>query len=222
VRQVHDVDIIADARAVAGGIVIPKNDGFCALADGGFGDDGYEVVSYVAGRLANEGAGVCTGGVEVTQDNTLERGRTAQHVENNVLAHLLGAGVGRLGFLPRCAFGDGQLFDVAIYGAGGGENNIWDIELCHAIEEIEEAVEVIAKVEERFFNGFADGFEGGEVNDAGDVGVVVEYLFSRAEIGEVNGIVVDALAGDGLNAVEGAFVGVDKIVYGDNFKAVFD
>lgn len=67
IHQVHDVDIVTDAGAIRGVVVIAKYAEEGALTMGDLGDIGHEVVGDAVGALTNEAAGVGPYRVEVAQ-----------------------------------------------------------------------------------------------------------------------------------------------------------
>jgi hypothetical protein len=62
--EIDHVDEVAEAGAVLGGIVVAEDGQALALADGGLGDEGDEVVGNAAREFADEGARVCADGVK--------------------------------------------------------------------------------------------------------------------------------------------------------------
>jgi hypothetical protein len=92
--------------------------------------------------------------------------------------------------------------------------------LGHTLQEVEEAEHIVAIVMEGFLDGFSDCFEGGEMDDALDIGVFEEYAAQAFQITEVGGVVKDLLCGDLFDSVEYRCPGVGKVVHRDGGIAV--
>ena len=67
--KVYDVDIIPDACAVFGGIVIAEHIEVVELAYGNLWDIGHEVIGNTVGVLTDESAYVCADGVKVAKEH---------------------------------------------------------------------------------------------------------------------------------------------------------
>ena len=70
--QVHDVDVVAHAGAVGGGVVVAEDVDFFQLADGDLGDVRHQVIGDAVGVLADEAGLVGTDGVEVPQQGHVQ------------------------------------------------------------------------------------------------------------------------------------------------------
>ena len=71
--KVYDIDVVADAGTVGGVVVVTEYAQFLADADCGLGEVRDEVLRNTVGELADFSRRVCPDGVEVTEDDALER-----------------------------------------------------------------------------------------------------------------------------------------------------
>ncbi len=63
--EVDDVDVVAEAGAVGGCVIVAEDIKLGEFAGGNFHDVGYEVVGDTVGVLAEETGGVVADGVEI-------------------------------------------------------------------------------------------------------------------------------------------------------------
>lgn len=117
--QVHDVYIVADATAVAGGVVAPENRKLSAQASRSLRENGHHVVSARLRVLADEVARVRASGIEVAKQDDAEVGVGFGCVAKNLFADLFGSGVGAFGGGQRRIFSHRQGFGIAINRARG-------------------------------------------------------------------------------------------------------
>ena len=105
--KVYDVDEVAQAGAVGGGIVVAEDIQAGTFPHCGLGDEGHQVVGDAARQFADQGAGMCADGVEVPQQDALDCTAAGLHrVAEDILAHLLGVAVRGGGGLAGCLFGN--------------------------------------------------------------------------------------------------------------------
>ena len=131
--EVDDVDVVADAGSVGGIVVITEDTELLADADSGLGEVRDEVLGNAIGHLSDDGGGMRADGVEITQEDGLD-GRTAGHgVLDDFLVDLLGVAIGGLGLLDGRFLCGGELVGLTIDGAGGGEDDAFDIVLRHQL-----------------------------------------------------------------------------------------
>ena len=221
VGQVGDVDVVPHAAAVAGVVVVAEDGHLAPLAGGHLGDDGHEIGGLVAGVLADFSAGVGAGGVEVAQQDGAEVGEGRAGVVEDVLADLLGAGVGALGLFAGGFLRYRQLVGVAVDGAAATEDQVTVALAAQPLDDVEQAVEVIAVVGQGLVDAVAHGLESGEVDGAVEV-VLGEELAGGLGVGQVGDVVRHPLAGDGFDAVQDARLGVVVVVRADDGEAVLE
>ena len=112
-REVLDVDVVADAAAIRGGVVAAEDLYLLELAAGDLADDGHEVVGNAFGVFANSAAGVRADGIEVTQDADAPAALRARQVKEHLLDHGFAVAVG-VGGLDAFLLGDGYALGVAV------------------------------------------------------------------------------------------------------------
>lgn len=172
--QIHHVDIVAHAGAIAGGVVVAVDAQFFQLAHCHLGNERHQVVGDAVRVLTDLAAFVGAGGIEVAQDGDapvrLGTVQVAQHVFDVQLARAVG-----VGGAEREVFANRHAGRVAVDGGRRAEHDAGDVGALHGLQQAQAAEDVVVVVVERFSNRFADGFEAGEV-DHGVNGVGVEQL----------------------------------------------
>jgi len=205
-RDVEDVDVIADAGAVGSGIVVAKNGDVGGAGLDSLQNQGNEMRFMAAGFAAIAGG---AGDVEITEGDVIQAGVTAI-VGEDVFKGELGFAVGIDGQFGM-VLGDGDDVGLAVDGAGGREDEVLDAMAKHGVDEEDAAgdvgdVERAGVVDGFFYEGFA-----GEVHYGVD-GMAAEDFVEGGGIGEV-GLVEESLRGDG-----GA-VAFAEVVEGDDVDA---
>ena len=193
VCQVGDVDVIADAGAVVGGVVVAEDFDGVATAEGhvederdqvGFGLVGLTLLDDAASLAAGFG---CSGYVEVAQ-----RGR-AQAVDpvepvKDVFDEELGFAVG-VGGLEGGCLGDRNCLGLAVNGGGGAEDEAFGAAGEDGFEQGQGGSSVVPEIDFRFLHGFAGFDEGGEVENAvkggSGGGGGAEKAFDPGAVGDV-------------------------------------
>ena len=123
VGQIGDVDVVADAGAVGGGIVVAVDADGGAAAQGHIEDEGNQMGLGFVGFAAGDAAGAfgCAGHIEVAQGGEAEAMNAVKPGEH-VFDQQLGFAVS-IGGLEAGIFSDGNGFRLAIDGGGGGEDD---------------------------------------------------------------------------------------------------
>ncbi|KAG1248726.1 hypothetical protein G6F65_019463 [Rhizopus arrhizus] len=93
-RQVHDVQIVAHARAVGRVVIVSEHAQERLPAHRHLGDEGKQVVGQVAGAFTDQPAGVRADGIEIAQRDRTESRRRRADIAQHFLHHQLGAAVG--------------------------------------------------------------------------------------------------------------------------------
>ena len=88
-RQVDDVDVVAHAGAVRGGVVVAEHPQPRQLPDRDLRDEGQQVVRDAVRVLADPAAGVRAHRVEVAQDRDVPRRAERYQVAEDLLDHQL-------------------------------------------------------------------------------------------------------------------------------------
>ena len=93
-RQVHDVDIVANAGSVRRVVVIAEDAQLGPDPGGRLREVGHEVLRRTCGAFADLGRGVCADGVEVAQQDGAEGGTGMDRVADDLLVDLLRVAIG--------------------------------------------------------------------------------------------------------------------------------
>ena len=200
--QVHDMDVVADAGAVGGGVVIAEDMDLFQLAHSHLGDVGHEVVGDAVGVLADEAGLVGADGVEVAQQSHVQGRVSLADIGEDALGHGLGGAVGVGGGTHGEVLGDRHTGGVAVDGGGRAEHEVVAVVPAHHIQDDQRAVEVIVVVFDGLGHALADGLIGCELDDRRDVGTLGEDLLHILVFGHIGLIEAEVLAGDLLDAVE--------------------
>ena len=139
-------------------------------------------------------------GVEVTQQDGLHLRIGLDCIADDLFADLFGIAIGGFGRLDRVGLPYGRVFGLAVYGAGGGKDQHPAL-LPEALQNVEQAHQVVPVVQQRFLNRFADGFRRGEVDGSGN-GVSVEKLANLSGVFQVDLFEGRTDAGNALDAVD--------------------
>ena len=216
--EVDDVDVVAEASAVVGCVIVAEDIEFGEFAGGNFHDVRHEVVGDTVGVFAEETGGVVADRIKVAKSDDVEFGVGGGEVFEDFLNHVFGFAVG-IGELDAGRHGFDALFDalVAIDGGRRGEDEVFDIVGLHGLEEIESAGDVVVVIAERLFDGFGDGFEPSEMNDEVEMSAG-EDLVEGFAIEEVDFVEGGLGAGDLGDSVEDFLLAIDEIV--DDFDGV--
>jgi hypothetical protein len=94
--------------------------------------------------------------------------------------------------------------------------------LLHGAQKGDAAADIDAVVLERDLAGLADGLEGGEVNDAVDLGVFGKDFVEGSLVCDVDLVKGGALAADELDAIDGDLGRVVEIIDNDDIVAVLE
>ena len=164
--QVLHVDVIPDAGAVGGGVMIPEDADVIPLAEGGFHHQRDEVGFGVV-ILADARLGIGAGGIKVAQRHIPDVIRPVAPLEHIFDGQLGGAvGVGGLGAV---ALLDGLLFRLAVGGGRRGKDDIFYAVSTHGRKQRNGSRHVIPVVFEGLPDAFAHEGAGGKIDDAVDV-----------------------------------------------------
>ena len=218
-REVHDVDIVAHARAVRRVIVVAKDAQALAAADGRLRDIGHEVVRHAARVLADEAARVRADGVEVAQQH--DRPARVGHdiVAQDLLADVLRPAIG-----IRAVAGAGRLVERHLIVAGvhrrrRGENDLPYAVVTHRLAERDRRAEVVVVVFQRHLHRLAHGLEAREMNDAVDL-LLGENAVEPGAVAHVHLIKFQRPARDLFDPSARLCAAVDEIVHHDDIHAL--
>ena len=163
--EVEDVDVVADAGAVGGGVVVAEDgESWDFPGDGHEGardEVGFGFVVFADGGVIGAAAGI-----EVAEHDVVDAAGV-DAVEEDAFEHEFAHAVGVDGCLG-VGFVHGDEDGVAVGGAGGGEDELAGVVALHGFEQRERGGEVVAVVFERIRDRFADEGVGGEVEDGFD------------------------------------------------------
>ena len=190
-REVEDVDVVADAGAVGGLVVGAVDFDMILLAEGDFEDVGDQVGfdPVILAKFLR-----CPGGVEVAERGEGQAVDFFIPTEHGLEHELrLAVGVDRAlgeGFVERHAVGNAE------GRAGGGEDEFFDAGLHGHVEEVDAAGDIVAEVFRGIGHRLADEGVRGEVHD-GFGFRLLEGVAENGAVGEVALVEVRARV-DGL------------------------
>ena len=178
-REIDDVDIIANAGAVRRGIVGAVNFALRRLAQRDF-EDVRDEMGFDPVMLAVFAAG--TGGVKIAERDEF-KAKDLLIPEQHLLEHELGFAVGINRALGEI-FCHGHAIRRTIRGAGGTENEFADFVLDGGFEQFETRGDVVAKIFAGVLHRFANECMSGEVNNGFGLGFF-NGAISRGGIAEI-------------------------------------
>ena len=164
--QIGDVDIVPDAGAVLGGVVVAENGDLLPLAVGHLEDQG-DQMGLRGVRLANGSGGMSAAGVEVPQGHIPQAmgpagpGHHLLHGQLGLAVAVGGDGLVRLQ--------DGDPLRLAVGGGGGGEHDLVHPVGHHGLQQTDGAAQVVVIVLQRIAHGLAHLGGGGKMDDALDL-----------------------------------------------------
>ena len=205
------MDIVTDAGAVVGIVVIAVDTQVLPAADGHLGDIGHQVVGHTTGIFADVTAFMGADGIEVAQQHDSPFLIRKSHAGEDLLSHILGPAVrvgaaAGTGGLPQ-----GHFIVGSIHGGGGGENDILHAHLFHDLGQHQGGIQVVIIILPRDGHGFAHGLQAREMNDAADL-IFRENFAQQRFITDITFVKFQTLSGELLHTVQALRVGIAQIV----------
>lgn len=234
--KVHNVDVVADGGAVAGGVVVAENEELVTVTCGNLAEEREQVVWNALGVLAHDTSGVSAAGVEIAQESAVPLlirlagllksvALSVDLVGDDILDDGFGASVG-VGRANRAVLRDRNHVleprGIAVDSSAGREDDVGDVVLLHGTHERDGAADVYAVVFERDLTRLTNGLEGGEVDDRVNGWVLLEDLVESGLVSDVELVEVGAAAADELDTVESDLGRVVERVDNDNVVTVLE
>ena len=216
-RQVADVDVVAHASAVVGGVVVAVHGQPGPPAHGHLRYERHQVVGHPARVFADQAAAVRAHRVEVAQHGGPPQRVGLAQVLQHLLAHQLGLTV-RVGGGQRGRFGNGQRLRVAIHRGAAAEDEALHALLLHGRAHGEQAAQVVGVVGQRLCGGFAHGLERCKVHRGVDA-VALQQRGHGRRVADVGFLKNRCLATQGLQALQDVRRAVGKVVHAHHLKA---
>lgn len=171
--EIENVDVVTDASAVWRIVVITEDEELLSLARGDLCEQGKEVEGNTLGVFAHEAGGVGTSGVEVAKDGSVPllgllliasllggHALSGNHILDGVLNGNLGMTVGICG-VKRAVLRNGdhvlEAGRIAIDSRRRREDDLVDIMLDHALEEVDRTTNIDAEVLKWLLHRFTNG-----------------------------------------------------------------
>ena len=162
-----DVDVVADAGAVGGGIVVPKHGEMWSLAHRHLLDVRHQVVRDPLRVLADHPRRVRAHRVEVAQQAHVPLGPRRGEVAEDLLVEELRVAV-RVRRPRREALGHGHRRRIAVHGRRRREDDVADAGVVHRLEQVERSLDVDLVVHQRLRDALAHCLQPGEVDHRAD------------------------------------------------------
>ena len=115
--KVNNIDIIANAGTVGSVIVVAEHCQLRTQPCGSLCQERHQILRHPVGQLAYVSRRVSAYGVEIAQQDALERSARCYHILNNFFRNLLRGPVRRCGMLYRSRFVYRVLVRLAVNGA---------------------------------------------------------------------------------------------------------
>ena len=163
--QIIDINVITNSRTIRSIVIISEytqaltNTG-CSLCN-----ERDQVHRYPFGQFTNQRRRMRSNRVEITQCNTEELRISVNRIPQNIFADLFGISIRRCCRLARSLLSYRQYIRLSIYGTWGWEDNIAHPFVSHQLQNRNQRLEVIAIVEQRFFDRLTDSLWGGKMDN---------------------------------------------------------
>ena len=214
------MDVVADAGAVVGIVVIAVDAQEFPAADGNLGDVGHQVVGNSPGIFADTAGDVGADGIEVTQQNNAPLLVGMGHAGKDLLGHILGPAVGVGAVAGLACLPQRHHIVTGIDGGRGGEDDLLAANLFHDLGQHQGGVQVVVIVTPGLGNGFANSLQTGEVDDSSDL-IFCKDPAQQGLVSDIALIEFDLLAGELFHPVQALGVGVAEIVDHNDTIAAF-
>ena len=215
--QVHHVDVIPDAGAVGGGVIVAEHMELLQPTGGHAGDIWQQIIGDALGQLTDQAGGVGADGVEIAQQHHRQLRVGGGLIPEDLLNHIFRPAVG-VGAAGGHLLGKGDALRYAVDRGGGTEHDGVDVVVGHGLQQRQGGVQIIAVVFQRQLHRFAHGLEAGEVDDGVEI-VLLEHLLQRGTVGHVHPVKGRGAAGDAADAVRYVRGAVAEIVGNDHVIA---
>ena len=220
--QVHHMNIIPDAGAVGGIVVVAIDVELFQLAHRHLGDIGHQVVGDAVGVLADQAALMGADGIEIPQQGHIQRGVCCAVIGENALLEELGGAVGIGGAAGGEILPDGHGGRVAVHRGGGGKHKVLHTVGPHGLEQVQRADQVVGIVLQRFADALSHGLEPGEVHHGVNLRVLGKEGLHLLQIAQLRLDKGDLLPHDLLHPADRLLTGVIKIVRHNDIIARLD
>ena len=153
------MDVITNARAVHGIVLIAVNAQIRELPEQGAGDVGGKVVGgLLTAVLADEPGGMRADGVEVAQRGKAEVVALPREIMQEQLVEILAEPIRAADLADNIALAVRHGFGRAVHRCRGGEHQLVHLMLFHCVEKMEGRRQVGVEISSGVFNGLRDGF----------------------------------------------------------------
>ena len=209
--EVDDVDVVADAGAVGGVVVVAEDLQLLPAADGHLGDERHQVVRDALRVLTDAPGPVGAHGVEVAQEADRPAVVGGGDVGEHLLDHQLRAAVrvGRLSGRRVLAHRDGG--GIAVDRGRRREHDGPAADRVHRPDEVQRAAHVVAVVADRLGHRLTDRLEPGEVDD-GVGSQLVERRAERRLVEEIDDVEGRGATGELAGPLDRRRLGVGQVV----------
>ena len=216
--QIHNMDIVSDAGAVMGVIVIAVDAQEFPAADGNLGDVRHQVVWDTTGIFTDAAGIVSTDGVEVAQQDDGPLRICSRHTGQDLLGHVLGPAV-RVGAIAGAgSLAQGHLVVTGIDSSRRRENDPLAAHFLHDLGQYQSGIQVVVIVTPRLLHGFTNSLQTGKMNHCADF-MLCKNLPQQSSVAHVPFIERYRRTGEFLYPFQALGVGVAQIVNDHNFIA---
>ena len=132
-------------------------------------------------------------------------------IPQDILANLLRIAIGRLSALARRLLRNRQHLGLAVYRAGGRENDIANTLVTHQFEDGDKRLEVIPVVKQRFVDRFTHRLRRREMDDRIEL-ILIEDTSHRLFVGAIHLFEGNLYAGNLANTLDRTEFGVRQVV----------
>ncbi|MNL15121.1 hypothetical protein D3C87_1360920 [compost metagenome] len=214
VGQVADVDIVAHAGAIHGGIVAAIDAQFLPAPARHLGHIRHQVVGNAARVFANQPAFMGANRVEIPEISDSPAFIRNLEIAQNLLAHQLGLAV-RIGRGQRKILEDRHGMRIAVDRGRRTEYQLFHVGRLHRRAKRQQSVEIVAVILDRLAHRLANRLQRGKMDRAGNL-VFGEQLVQQRAVTHVTFDKIGRRAGNPCQAFDNRPVAVTEIIDTDN------
>ena len=162
--EIHDINIVPQACAILGRIVISEYAQAFALSDCSLGDERDQIVRDTAWQFPDQCGRMSSYRVEIAQGYSLDTIICRHGIPEDIFTHLLRIAIRRSCRKTRSLLSNRKQLSLAIDCGRGREQHIASALLPRLLEDIEERQQIVAVIHNRLRYRFADRLECSEMN----------------------------------------------------------
>ena len=213
--KIHHMDVVPDAGAVGGGVVVAVDAEILPAAHSHLGDEGHQVVRNAPGVFADAAALMGADGVEVAKQGHAPAAVRGAHTGQDLFGHVLGPAVGVGAAAGAAVLPQGHLIVPGVDRGGGGEDDVFHPGFLHGLGQHQGGVEVVVIIPPGLGHALAHGLETREVDDGCDF-VLGKDFVHEGLVPDIAPVERYLPAGKLLHPLQALGIGVAQVIHHHN------